>query len=87
MRLLRRTCSAWIICCLYSVTLTETLRRNVHDILTHNRVILTHFDSYSVALLFPRWDSNTLLWPRALPESAFPMPAPPPMRPKPLFRR
>ena len=45
------------------------------NILTHNRVILTHFDSYSVALLFPRWD-KTLLWPQALPESAAPMAAP-----------
>jgi hypothetical protein len=46
------------------------------DIFAHNRVILTHFDSYSTALLFPRWDNNTLLWPQALPESASPMPAP-----------
>ena len=45
------------------------------DILTHNRVILTHFDSYSVALVFPRWD-QTLLWPQALPPAASPMPAP-----------
>lgn len=48
----------------------------MHDILTHNRVILTHFDSYSTALVFPRWESGTLLWPQALPESASPMPAP-----------
>ncbi|MDO8776845.1 MAG: hypothetical protein Q7K57_50670 [Burkholderiaceae bacterium] len=46
------------------------------DILAHNRVILTHFDSYSTALLFPRWDNNTLLWPEALPASASPMVAP-----------
>ncbi len=46
------------------------------DIFAHNRVILTHFDSYSTALLFPRWQNNTLLWPQALPESASPMPAP-----------
>jgi len=46
------------------------------DILRHNRVILTHFDSYSTALLFPRWDTTSLLWPQALPESASPMPAP-----------
>jgi hypothetical protein len=46
------------------------------DILARNRVILTHFDSYSTALLFPRWDNNTLLWPEALPASASPMPAP-----------
>ncbi|MDO8767310.1 MAG: hypothetical protein Q7K57_01100 [Burkholderiaceae bacterium] len=48
---------------------------NMQNILTRNRVILTHFDSYSTALLFPRWD-KTLLWPVALPESASPMPAP-----------
>lgn len=48
----------------------------MHDILTHNRVILTHFDSYSVALVFPQWDNNTLLWPQALPESASPMSTP-----------
>lgn len=46
------------------------------DIFVHNRVILTHFDSYSTALLFPRWDNNTLLWPEALPASAALMPAP-----------
>lgn len=46
------------------------------DILQHNRVILTHFDSYSTALLFPRWDTTSLLWPQALPESASSMPAP-----------
>jgi len=47
----------------------------MQHILTRNRVIFTHFDSYSTALLFPRWD-KTLLWPVALPESAFPMSAP-----------
>jgi len=46
------------------------------DILRCNRVILTHFDSYSTALLFPRWDTASLLWPQALPESACTMPAP-----------
>src|SRR5450830_774479 len=46
------------------------------DIFAHNRVILTHFDSYSTALLFPRWTNKSLLWPEALPESASPMPAP-----------
>ena len=46
------------------------------DLFQHNRVILTHFDSYSAALLFPRW-GTTLLWPAALPEAASPMPAPP----------
>lgn len=45
------------------------------DIFAHNRVILTHFDSYSTALLFPRWD-KTLLWPAALPEGASPMHSP-----------
>jgi hypothetical protein len=51
------------------------------DIFTHNRVILTHFDSYSTALLFPRW-GNTLLWPAALPESATPMPPPTTIEPE-----
>jgi len=46
------------------------------DIFAHNRVILTHFDSYSTALLFPRWTNKSLLWPEALPDSATPMPAP-----------
>ena len=45
------------------------------DLMVHNRVIFTHFDSYSVALLFPRWD-KTLLWPQALPDTAAPMPPP-----------
>ncbi|WP_300114207.1 hypothetical protein [Rhodoferax sp.] len=45
------------------------------DLLAHSRVICTHFDSYSAALLFPRWD-KTLLWPNALPESATVMPPP-----------
>jgi len=44
-------------------------------LLAHNRVILTHFDSYSTALLFPRW-GETLLLPQALPASATPLPAP-----------
>lgn len=46
------------------------------DILARNRVILTHFDSYSTALLFPRWESKSLLWPEALPAAASPIPAP-----------
>lgn len=46
------------------------------DTLARNRVIFTHFDSYSMALLFPRW-GTTLLWPAALPDSATPMAAPP----------
>ena len=46
------------------------------DIFARNRVILTHFDSYSTALLFPRWEGGTLLLPQALPASASPMPAP-----------
>jgi hypothetical protein len=46
-----------------------------HTLLSHNRVILTHFDSYSAALVFARW-GKTLLLPEALPESATPMQAP-----------
>ncbi|MES2877328.1 MAG: hypothetical protein V4713_02815, partial [Pseudomonadota bacterium] len=56
--------------------LTKELTMTTPDIFAHNRVILTHFDSYSTALLFPRWSNNTLLWPEALPASATPMPAP-----------
>lgn len=48
---------------------------NTTDLLTRNRVILCHFDSYSHALLFPRW-AHGMLWPAALPEGAEPMPAP-----------
>lgn len=46
------------------------------DIMQCNRVILAHYDSYSAALLFARWDERSLLWPEALPESAVAMPAP-----------
>lgn len=45
------------------------------DILPLNRVILSHFDSYSAALVFARWD-KTMLLPESLPESAVPMQAP-----------
>lgn len=45
------------------------------NILARNRVILTHFDSYSTALLFPRW-GTTLLWPGALPEDSSVMASP-----------
>ena len=45
------------------------------DLLSRNRVILCHFDDYSHALLFPRWEHG-MLWPQALPEGAEPMPAP-----------
>jgi hypothetical protein len=50
-----------------------------NTLLTRNRILFTHFDSYSMALLFPRW-GTTLLWPAALPENATPMataPTPP----------
>jgi hypothetical protein len=49
---------------------------NTPDILQRNRVILTHFDSYSAALLFARWDDQTMLWPQALPEPSCAMTAP-----------
>lgn len=45
-------------------------------LLARNRGILCHFDSYSTALLFARWDDRTLLWPAPLPEGAAPMEAP-----------
>lgn len=46
------------------------------DIMQCNRVILAHYDSYSAALLFARWDERSLLWPEALPETAAVMRAP-----------
>lgn len=49
---------------------------SAQDILARNRVIFTHFDSYSTALVFPRWESKSMLYPAALPESATAMPAP-----------
>ena len=48
---------------------------NDQDVFAHNRVILTHFDTYSTALVFARWGTTVLL-PQALPESSTPMPAP-----------
>jgi hypothetical protein len=48
---------------------------STNDLLARNRVILCHFDSYSHALLFPRW-AHGMLWPAALPEGAEAMPAP-----------
>jgi len=45
------------------------------SILDHNRVILCHFDSYSTALVFARYDTGVLA-PAPLPASASAMPAP-----------
>lgn len=45
------------------------------DLLTRNRVILCHFDDYSHALLYPRWEHG-MLWPAALPTGCEPMEAP-----------
>jgi hypothetical protein len=46
------------------------------DLLARNRAMLMHFDSYSAALLFVRWDDTTMLWPEALPDwSQMPAPA------------
>ena len=45
------------------------------DLLARNRVILSHFDTYSAALVFARW-GKTLLAPEALPDSSAPMEAP-----------
>lgn len=39
------------------------------DVLISNRVMLVHFDSYSTALVFAKWN-DTLLLPAALPASA-----------------
>ena len=46
-----------------------------HAILNVNRVILSHFDNYSAALVFARF-GKTLLLPEPLPESAVAMLAP-----------
>ena len=46
-----------------------------NPIFNNNRVILCHFDSYSAALVFARFDSS-ILAPESLPESAAPMIAP-----------
>jgi hypothetical protein len=43
---------------------------NPPDTLARQRAILAHFDSYSAALLFARWDNGSLLWPAPLPEDA-----------------
>lgn len=45
------------------------------DSQTQNRVILSHFDGYSAALVFARW-GKCLLLPEPLPESAVPMATP-----------
>ena len=45
------------------------------ELLSCNRVILCHFDDYSHALLFPRWEHG-MLWPAALPAGAEPMAVP-----------
>lgn len=49
---------------------------NIPDVMDCNRAILAHFDSYSAALMFARWESRSLLWPQALPGSAAVMPPP-----------
>ena len=51
------------------------------DLFAHNRVIFTHFDSYSAALLFPRWEKS-LLWPAPLPDGATPIPSPAIIKPE-----
>lgn len=45
------------------------------DPLACNRVMLVHFDGYSAALFFARWD-KTLLAPAGLPDTATVMPSP-----------
>lgn len=45
------------------------------DVLSVNRVLLTHFDSYSTALVFAKW-GDTLLFPAPLAGSATLAPAP-----------
>ena len=45
------------------------------DLMSHNRVLLAHFDGYSAALHFAKWDAS-LMAPSPLPADAQPMPAP-----------
>lgn len=51
------------------------------DLWASNRVVLSHFDSYSAALLFAQWE-ETLLLPEALPDPAEPMSPPPDVAPQ-----
>ncbi|BBP04723.1 hypothetical protein TPL01_31610 [Sulfuriferula plumbiphila] len=46
-----------------------------HPLFDHNRVILSHYDSYSAALVFARYGASILAT-TPLPQSAVPMPAP-----------
>jgi len=46
-----------------------------HPLFDHNRVILSHYDSYSAALVFARYGASILAT-TPLPQSAAPMPAP-----------
>lgn len=48
---------------------------NTQTLFDRNRVILSHFDSYSTALVFARYGAS-ILASAPLPESAAPMPAP-----------
>ncbi|MDO9010072.1 MAG: hypothetical protein Q7U80_17780 [Thiobacillus sp.] len=48
---------------------------NTQTLFDRNRVILSHFDSYSTALVFARYGAS-ILSSAPLPESAAPMPAP-----------
>ena len=46
-----------------------------YPLFDHNRVILSHYDSYSAALVFARYGASILAT-TPLPQSAAPMPAP-----------
>lgn len=50
---------------------------NAPDPLHRHRAILAHFDSYSAALMFVRWEDGSLLWPAPLPEGSRLSPAAP----------
>jgi len=45
------------------------------DLLARHRVILSHFDDYSTALLFAQWPGGSLLWPQPLPDGTVPVEA------------
>jgi hypothetical protein len=49
---------------------------NTQDVMACNRAILAHFDSYSAALMFARWESRSMLWPQPVPGTSSAMPAP-----------
>ncbi|GAA5172005.1 hypothetical protein [Viridibacterium curvum] len=52
------------------MTMNAMAEIQTHPVWQHNRVILSHFDSYSTALVFARWPDGSLLAPGPLPAGA-----------------